>query len=84
MFCTLGLWILSPKYPKSQGPRGRGPEVLGILGPRPSGPWDLKYLGLKVRGPKVRGPRAQGLMALESKNHVIRHKSSELKVTVVS
>ena len=53
-------------YPKSQGPRGRGPEVLGILGPRPSGPWDLKYLGLKVRGPKVQGPRAQGLMALES------------------
>ena len=53
-------------YPKSQGPRGRGPEVLGILGPRPSGPWDLKYLGLKVRGPKVRGPKGQGLMALES------------------
>ena len=53
-------------YSKSLGPRGRGPKVLGVLGPRPLGPWDLRYLGLKVWGPKVRGLRAQGLMALES------------------
>ena len=53
-------------YSKSLGPRGRGPKVLGVLGPRPLGPWDLRYLGLKVWGPKVRGLKAQGLMALES------------------
>ena len=53
---TPGPWALCPKYPKSQGPRGRGPEVLRILGPRPQVP---------VCGPKVRGPKAQGLMAIE-------------------
>ena len=61
-------------YSKSLGPRGRGPKVLGVLGPRPLGPWDLRYLGLKVWGPKVRGPKAQGLMALES---IIGQKSIE-------
>ena len=45
--------------------RPLGPEVLWALGPRPSGPWDLIYLGLKVWGPKVRGLKAQGLMAIE-------------------
>ena len=58
---TLGPQTLSPKYLKSQGPRGREPEVLWILGPLPSGPWDLKYSGLKVWGPNVQGPEAQGL-----------------------
>ena len=38
---------------------------MGALGPRPLGPWDLRYLGPKVRGPEVRGPKAQGLMTLE-------------------
>ena len=55
-------------YSKSLGPRGRGPKVMGVLGPRSLSPWDLRYLRLKVWGPKVRGPKAQGLMALESKD----------------
>ena len=35
-------WPIGPWYLKSLGPRGRGPEVRGMLGPRPLGPWDLR------------------------------------------
>ena len=61
----LGPRTLSPEYFKSQGPEGRGPKIHSTSGPRPLGPWDLRYLGPKVQGPKVRGSKAQGLMALE-------------------
>ena len=44
---ALGPLTLSPEYFKSQGSEGRGPKIHRTSGPRPLGPWDLPYLGLK-------------------------------------
>ena len=51
---TLGPRTLSPWHIKSQGPKGRGPNVPRTSGPWPQGPIDLRYHGLKVRGPMGR------------------------------
>ena len=38
---TSGPRTISPWHLKSLGHKGRGPEVQGMLGPRPLGPWDF-------------------------------------------
>ena len=60
----IGPRTLSPWHIKSQGPKGRGPNVPRTSGPWPLGPSDLRCQGLKVWGPKVRGPMGQGLFSL--------------------
>ena len=60
----IGPRTLSPWHIKSQGPKGRGPNVPRTSGPWPQGPSELRCQGLKVRGPKVRGPMGQGLFSL--------------------
>ena len=37
-----------PMYPKSPGPRSKRLRVLGTSRPRPFGPWDIRYLGLRA------------------------------------
>ena len=61
---TLGPRTLSHRHPRSQGLKGRGPNIPQTSGPRPLGPSDLRCQGLMVRGPKVRGPMGQGLFCI--------------------
>ena len=54
----LKVWgTTGPRYPKSQGPNGRGPEIHVTLGPQILGPWTLSP---GTYGPGTYDPRIGG------------------------